>query len=767
MNRNIKKSTVVLIIGILAAFSVFPAFAAAPSNDDFDDANVISELPFSDAVDTTGATTADDDPDCFGQGPTVWYEFTPEEDVNVRADTVGSDYDTTLSVYTGSRGDLTQIACNDGAVDLQSRVQFEAVAGETYFFMVGAFGGGPGGQLVFSADTYNGKEEQKGKEDPTSALRTVKGKVRVQGFTRGETGSKYRFNSLNATYRISSTVDDQRITVGLIARPDVEQPYWYVNSSAEGVPADIHCSEGSKVWEESVYDEGQGAGCLGVMDLAFNTSYTVVIIPSDENRWSVWINGVKVAELIGEQADHSQDEFLGSFQIFDADDCLVLTESPPTTIEAGCKPPTPGTTEGSSPLAFNAPIQVDDTLFEMPLSYADQRQASIDSQLDSQLVFNAPVEVDDTLFERPMSYADQRQAVIDSRGRIYITAVVPRNAGDGFGTRRQCVIWRSLDQGRTWSQFAIVSANTGNIPARSGSLAVDSQDRLHVVFYDSAAPDAIWYRRFHPGTNTWSPSLSQAPRIIARPALDHPTLVVHPNNDNFLLVAWDGLRYSTSSNGGFAWSSVRSFGSGGATARAVPLILSNGNWLISTGHQQRISRNQGASWTSVATPDSGADFRGYASNCRRSNNTIHVVYEADIGRGVTEIRYVTSGPFGAGWSSPISISRRAGWWQSFPGITVDENDTLHVTWFESNTYDPGTPYSNSPAGIWNGKEIKVMSKPLGEPWQNLRTIGPGSTNVWPNFSYNNQLPGDNRIVLTFGRHPPSDSEAVVVFGNVQ
>ena len=753
-----------LIIGILAAFSVFPAFAAAPSNDDFDDANVISELPFSDAVDTTGATTADDDPDCFGQGPTVWYEFTPEEDVNVRADTVGSDYDTTLSVYTGSRGDLTQIACNEDAVDLQSRVQFEAVAGETYFFMVGAFGGGPGGQLVFSADTY------KGEEDPTSALRTVKGKVRIQEFTRGETGSKYRFSSLNATYRISSTVDDQRITVGLIARPDVEQPYWYVNSSAEGVPADIHCSEGVKVWEESVYDEGQGAGCLGVMDLAFNTSYTVVIIPFAEmggdNGWSVWINDVKVAVLIGEQADHSQDEFLGSFQIFDANDCLVLTESPPTT-EAGCKSPTPGTTEGSSPLVFNAPVQVDNTLFERPLSYADQRQASIGSQLDSQLAFNAPVQVDDTLFERPMSYADQRQAVIDSQGRIYITAVVPRNAGDGFGTRRQCVIWRSLDQGKTWSQFAIVSANTGNIPARSGSLAVDSQDRLHVVFYDSAAPDAIWYRRFTPSTNTWSPSLSQAPRIIARPALDHPTLVVHPNNDNFLLVAWDGLRYSTSSDGGDTWSSVRSFGSGGATARPVPLILSNGNWLISTGHQQRLSTNQGASWTSVATPDSGADFRGYASNCRRSDNTIHVVYEADIGGGVTEIRYVTANANGSGWSSPLSISRRAGWWQSFPGITVDENDTLHVTWFESNTYDPGTPYSDSPAGIWNGKVIKVMSKPLGEPWQNLRTIGPGSTNVWPNFSYNNQLPGDNRIVLTYGRNPPSDSEAVVVFGNVQ
>jgi hypothetical protein len=202
-------------------------------------------------------------------------------------------------------------------------------------------------------------------ENPTSTLETVTGKVRVQEYTPGATGSKYRFSSLNATYRISSTVDDQRITVGLIARPDVEQPYWYVNSRAEGVPADIHCSEGDKVWEESVYDEGQGAGCLGVMDLALNTSYTVVIIPFagmvGDNGWSVWIDGVEVAELIGEQADHSQDEFLGSSQVFDADACLLLTESPPT--EAGCKTPTPGTTEGDSPLVFNAPVQVDNTLW--------------------------------------------------------------------------------------------------------------------------------------------------------------------------------------------------------------------------------------------------------------------------------------------------------------------------------------------------------------------------------------------------------------------
>lgn len=127
--------------------------AVPPTNDDVDDAVEIFSLPFSDTVDTTEATTADDDPDCSGQGPTVWYAFTAFEDVRIEANTFGSDYDTTLSVYTGMPGALDQLACNDdSAGDVQSRVRFDAITGETYFFMVGAFSSGPGGTLQFSVD---------------------------------------------------------------------------------------------------------------------------------------------------------------------------------------------------------------------------------------------------------------------------------------------------------------------------------------------------------------------------------------------------------------------------------------------------------------------------------------------------------------------------------------------------------------------------------------------------------------------------------------
>jgi hypothetical protein len=144
---------ITLAVMALIGLGISPAAAVPPFNDDFDSTTIVTEpLPFTDAINTSEATTAADDPDCVGQGPTVWYSFTPTEDTRIRAHTFGSDYDTTLSVYSGTRGNLTQIACNDDFLGLQSQVNFDAIAGETYFFMVGAYGSGPGGNLVFTIE---------------------------------------------------------------------------------------------------------------------------------------------------------------------------------------------------------------------------------------------------------------------------------------------------------------------------------------------------------------------------------------------------------------------------------------------------------------------------------------------------------------------------------------------------------------------------------------------------------------------------------------
>jgi hypothetical protein len=142
---SLRRLVVVGVAGLLLALLNVPPALAQPANDDFDSATVISSLPFTDSISTVDATNPGDDPFCNGFEHTVWYSFTPTQDTTVRADTAGSDYATSLGVYTGSRGALSEVACASSPAE----VSFNASADTTYFFMVASAAGGPGGTLAF------------------------------------------------------------------------------------------------------------------------------------------------------------------------------------------------------------------------------------------------------------------------------------------------------------------------------------------------------------------------------------------------------------------------------------------------------------------------------------------------------------------------------------------------------------------------------------------------------------------------------------------
>jgi hypothetical protein len=137
-----------LVLG-LVIIAPAPAVAAPPANDDFDNAVVFTAVPFEATQDTTEATEAADDPECAGGSThTVWYAVTLSTTTEIGVDTFGSDYDTVLSAWTGPRGALQQVACNDDSGSLQSRIAFTAEAGVEYHVMVGAFPESPPGTLV-------------------------------------------------------------------------------------------------------------------------------------------------------------------------------------------------------------------------------------------------------------------------------------------------------------------------------------------------------------------------------------------------------------------------------------------------------------------------------------------------------------------------------------------------------------------------------------------------------------------------------------------
>jgi len=135
-----------------ATYSQIMVTAPPPPNDDFDNATVVPSIPFTVTYDAADATAAADDPfSCYGRNQSLWFAFTPYSDMRLEANTFGSNYDTTLSVYTGARGALNEIGCNDDAGGtLSSRVRFDAVAGTTYYIMASSLYPTPSANLVFN-----------------------------------------------------------------------------------------------------------------------------------------------------------------------------------------------------------------------------------------------------------------------------------------------------------------------------------------------------------------------------------------------------------------------------------------------------------------------------------------------------------------------------------------------------------------------------------------------------------------------------------------
>jgi hypothetical protein len=146
-----------------AAATVIPTLTRTPAptatastqfqNDTCASATVVSSLPYSGGELTSGATTdaSDPYPSCGNRNraKSVWYRFTASGSGLLTASTSGSNYDTILSVYTGSCAALSPLTCNDDYSGVTSQVSYTTVAGTTYYFLVTSYAG-TGGTLIFN-----------------------------------------------------------------------------------------------------------------------------------------------------------------------------------------------------------------------------------------------------------------------------------------------------------------------------------------------------------------------------------------------------------------------------------------------------------------------------------------------------------------------------------------------------------------------------------------------------------------------------------------
>ena len=130
---------------ISATNSVLYTFVLPPPNDDY-----INRIPLAGATNSvsgynTNATKEAGEPLHAGNsgGRSVWWSWTAPSNGVAVVDTIGSSFDTTLGVYTGTNvSSLTTIASDDdGGGSLASRVVFNGTAGTPYRIAVDGFSG--------------------------------------------------------------------------------------------------------------------------------------------------------------------------------------------------------------------------------------------------------------------------------------------------------------------------------------------------------------------------------------------------------------------------------------------------------------------------------------------------------------------------------------------------------------------------------------------------------------------------------------------------
>ena len=148
---GIMRTICALVIGLVVAGHTATVFA----NDTCTAATAIPSLPFTITLDTTTATTDPSDPvlSCTGsQGfKSVWFTYTAGRATTLEIDTLGSDYDIAVSVYTGGCAALSEIACAyDHDFDSTTKLITPVAAGQTVHVLVHGDNGYAGGNLVLN-----------------------------------------------------------------------------------------------------------------------------------------------------------------------------------------------------------------------------------------------------------------------------------------------------------------------------------------------------------------------------------------------------------------------------------------------------------------------------------------------------------------------------------------------------------------------------------------------------------------------------------------
>jgi hypothetical protein len=260
---------------------------------------------------------------------------------------------------------------------------------------------------------------------------------------------------------------------------------------------------------------------------------------------------------------------------------------------------------------------------------------------------------------------------LDSKNNIY-TVWDDDTTGDA-----EIYLKKSTDGGTTWTTKRLTWTTNSSIEP---TIAVDSNDHIHIAFYDSSSgPYKIYYRKSTDGGATWiSKKLTWT-----SDSSENPDIAIDSND--YIHLVWHmsisgnyELFYKQSTDGGNSWSGAK-----------------------------RLTSNKGHSYFPAVATD--------------TNNNIHVAWRDDSS-GFTEIHYMNSTDGGSTWSS-----KRLTWGKFFnhqPDIAINTNSHIFVVWS-----DGGNIYCKKSMDGGTTWATRKLTWTLGTSFSPAISINPGNNHI--------------------------------------
>jgi hypothetical protein len=237
------------------------------------------------------------------------------------------------------------------------------------------------------------------------------------------------------------------------------------------------------------------------------------------------------------------------------------------------------------------------------------------------------------------------------------------------------------DSTSSWS--TPVSLDSTDRVGKNPSLAIDSNDNLHVTYLDVTNYN-LEYMTYDASASSWSTPLT----LDSTDVVGLESSLAIDSYDNLHVTYWDStngnLEYMTYD--GSSWSTPVSLDSTDDVGRASSLAIDSDDdlhvtYFDYTNKNLEYMAFNGSSWSTPVSLDSTYDVGWTSSLAIDSNDNLHVTYVTDGQWDNNDLEYMTYDDSTSSWSTPLTLDS-AGVVGAQSSLAIDSNENLHVTYFD-------------------------------------------------------------------------------------